>query len=141
MQTNIMPKPKKSTNQLLSYLTTITPLSKGLALGLFITLPFFTFLGGIWYGENFTRAQLLEHFSNTFASNSSPQACTEDAYICPDGSSVGRTGPNCSFAPCPSSSGPEQVACTMDAMQCPDGSYVGRQSPTCEFSPCPQSNQ
>lgn len=29
------------------------------------------------------------------------QACTDDAKICPDGSSVGRTGPNCEFAPCP----------------------------------------
>jgi hypothetical protein len=29
-------------------------------------------------------------------------ACTQDALICPDGSAVGRTGPNCEFAPCPS---------------------------------------
>lgn len=29
------------------------------------------------------------------------QACTMDARICPDGSAVGRTGPNCEFAPCP----------------------------------------
>ncbi len=28
-------------------------------------------------------------------------ACTEEALICPDGSAVGRTGPNCEFAPCP----------------------------------------
>jgi len=28
------------------------------------------------------------------------QACTEEAKICPDGSAVGRTGPNCEFAPC-----------------------------------------
>jgi len=28
-------------------------------------------------------------------------ACTMDARICPDGSSVGRTGPNCAFAACP----------------------------------------
>ncbi len=28
-------------------------------------------------------------------------ACTMDAMICPDGTAVGRTGPNCSFAPCP----------------------------------------
>ncbi len=28
-------------------------------------------------------------------------ACTMDAKICPDGSSVGRVGPNCEFAPCP----------------------------------------
>jgi hypothetical protein len=28
-------------------------------------------------------------------------ACTEEAMICPDGSAVGRTGPNCEFAKCP----------------------------------------
>ena len=28
-------------------------------------------------------------------------ACTMEAKICPDGSSVGRTGPNCEFAACP----------------------------------------
>lgn len=28
-------------------------------------------------------------------------ACTLDAKLCPDGSSVGRVGPNCEFAPCP----------------------------------------
>ena len=28
-------------------------------------------------------------------------ACTTDAMMCPDGSAVGRTGPDCSFAPCP----------------------------------------
>ena len=30
-----------------------------------------------------------------------PTACTMDAKICPDGTAVGRTGPNCEFAPCP----------------------------------------
>ena len=30
-----------------------------------------------------------------------PVACTEEAKICPDGSAVGRIGPNCDFAPCP----------------------------------------
>ena len=30
-----------------------------------------------------------------------PVACTQEAMICPDGSSVGRTGPDCSFVPCP----------------------------------------
>jgi predicted lipoprotein with Yx(FWY)xxD motif len=34
--------------------------------------------------------------------NTSVKACTEEAKICPDGSAVGRTGPNCTFAPCPS---------------------------------------
>jgi len=28
-------------------------------------------------------------------------ACTMEAKICPDGSTVGRSGPNCEFDPCP----------------------------------------
>jgi len=27
-------------------------------------------------------------------------ACTEEAKVCPDGTAVGRSGPNCEFAPC-----------------------------------------
>lgn len=30
-----------------------------------------------------------------------PVACTMEAKLCPDGSTVGRTGPNCEFATCP----------------------------------------
>ncbi len=33
--------------------------------------------------------------------NGTPVACTMDAKLCPDGSSVGRSGPNCEFAACP----------------------------------------
>ncbi len=33
--------------------------------------------------------------------NNNPVACTEEAKLCPDGSAVGRSGPNCEFAPCP----------------------------------------
>ncbi|WAS95406.1 hypothetical protein [Nannocystis punicea] len=29
------------------------------------------------------------------------KVCTMEAKLCPDGSAVGRTGPNCEFAPCP----------------------------------------
>jgi hypothetical protein len=28
-------------------------------------------------------------------------ACTKDAKICPDGTTVGRSGPDCEFDPCP----------------------------------------
>lgn len=34
--------------------------------------------------------------------NQAPVFCTQEAKLCPDGSSVGRTGPRCEFAPCPS---------------------------------------
>src|SRR3989344_2428627 len=34
-----------------------------------------------------------------------PVACTMEAKLCPDGSAVGRTGPKCEFAPCPTSTG------------------------------------
>ena len=30
-----------------------------------------------------------------------PVACTQEAMLCPDGSYVGRAGPNCEFATCP----------------------------------------
>jgi hypothetical protein len=33
--------------------------------------------------------------------------CTMEAMLCPDGSSVGRTGPNCEFTPCPGSENAE----------------------------------
>ena len=43
-------------------------------------------------------------------------ACTADAKQCPDGSFVGRTGPDCSFAPCPGDSS-EQTVCTDEMKQ------------------------
>ncbi|MBM3261731.1 hypothetical protein FJY93_04975 [Candidatus Kaiserbacteria bacterium] len=86
---------------------------------------------------------------------SNPVACTMDAMMCPDGSYVGRTGPNCTFV-CPtttSSGNPltpssgtntgvnntDPTACTRDVMQCPDGSYVGRTGPKCTFV-CPTNS-
>jgi hypothetical protein len=35
-----------------------------------------------------------------------PVACTMEAKMCPDGSSVGRSGPNCEFAACPTAETP-----------------------------------
>lgn len=34
------------------------------------------------------------------------KACTAEAKICPDGSAVGRMGPDCEFAPCPNATAP-----------------------------------
>ncbi len=42
-------------------------------------------------------------------------ACTMDAKVCPDGSYVGRIGPNCEFAACKNaSSTPKTVTCTSE---------------------------
>lgn len=59
-------------------------------------------------------------------------ACTMDAKMCPDGSYVGRQGPNCEFAACPG----EVQACTKELKICPDGTGVGRTGPNCAFEAC-----
>ena len=47
------------------------------------------FAGTFWFVQTRT-AQTL-----------APRACSQIAKLCPDGSAVLRTGPNCAFAPCP----------------------------------------
>jgi len=59
--------------------------------------------------------------------NQNQRACTEEAKLCPDGSAVGRTGPNCEFAPCPGEGGqptssiPESQARTIAEKACIKG--------------------
>ncbi|CAB9496985.1 expressed unknown protein [Seminavis robusta] len=60
---------------------------------------------------------------------STPVACTLELKTCGDGSSVGRTGPNCEFEPCPEDL--QLAACTMELAYCPDGTPVGRSAPNC----------
>lgn len=50
-------------------------------------------VGGIFWWQK-------DNISNLFFKGS-PKACTQEAKLCPDGSYVGRTGPNCEFALCP----------------------------------------
>jgi len=45
--------------------------------------------------------ELLPSLMPTSSPSSEPVVCTMEAKICPDGTQVGRTGPNCEFAPCP----------------------------------------
>ncbi len=42
-------------------------------------------------------------------------ACTMDALICPDGTALGRTGPDCSFPECPEVSVPADIEAMIDA--------------------------
>lgn len=79
--------------QLPKELTTVTPLSKTIALIMFTLLPILAFLIGVEYEKKQSEQPVY--------SNPQQKACTEDARICPDGSTVGRTGPNCEFAKCP----------------------------------------
>jgi hypothetical protein len=92
--------------------------------------------------------------------NENAVACTQEAKQCPDGSYVGRIGPNCEFAACPSTNATNTVnptnvnqnvsraninvgdiACTQDVLSCADGSYVTRQPPDCQFAKCPNGSQ
>lgn len=96
--------------------TTVTPLSKFLAMALFIALPFVGFYLGVQYQKNITPAYPSTQYIpeqkpalepahvQSVTINPMPQQqqlCTQEAKLCPDGSSVGRTGPHCEFATCP----------------------------------------
>lgn len=63
--------------------------------------------------------------------------CNSEAKICPDGSTVGRSGPNCEFTACPGDNRPSRVSCTKERKICPDGSGVSRIPPNCDFADCP----
>jgi len=52
-----------------------------------------------------------------------PTACPQDAKVCPDGTAVGRTGPNCEFAICPELKPGEAGTCTPEQKRseyCPE---------------------
>ncbi len=54
-----------------------------------------------------------------------PVACTMEAKLCPDGSSVGRTGPNCEFAQCPGGdAAPVKPAPGQVMFQCAGGKSI-----------------
>jgi len=55
-------------------------------------------------------------------------ACTMEAKLCPDGSYVGRTGPNCEFSDCPISTQAPTVVPTMTAT--PSGTPTLSPTPT-----------
>ena len=57
----------------------------------FLLAPF------MFFGSMFSHAS----YTPPVASSTDPVACTMEAKLCPDGSYVGRSGPNCEFAACP----------------------------------------
>jgi hypothetical protein len=84
--------------------TTVTTFSKIVAGILFIALPFIGFYLGMQYGKEIKALTSMSVFDDKNGLSPKPQepvACTQEAKVCPDGSAVGRTGPNCEFAECP----------------------------------------
>lgn len=62
--------------------------------------------GGIGYYFGLTQKTQTQSLDRDGRAAETPEsngvACTLDAKVCPDGSSVGRSGPNCEFEACPS---------------------------------------
>ncbi len=80
--------------------TTVTPLSKILALILFIALPFIGFYLGMLYQKGIDVGIPNPPYAYEEL-DVSKNECTLEAKLCADGSSVGRQGPACEFALCP----------------------------------------
>lgn len=55
---------------------------------------------------------------------SQPIACTEEAKICPDGTAVGRTGPNCEFAACPTPQVKEETVAALNQKILNEGIFI-----------------
>lgn len=92
-------------------LTTVTPLSKNIALVIFTLLPIGAFLMGMKY------QRMLTGYVPPAANEQT--SCTKEAKLCPDGSTVGRSGPDCEFVPCPA---------VQDSLTC--GGIQGKICPT-----------
>lgn len=90
-------------------------------------------------------------YRNILERNAVPQpesvTCTMDAMVCPDGSSVGRVGPLCAFAPCPSSlsavgvsfSAPEGYSENKQAIGSDQTLLIAYEKPTTSNTPPPHA--
>lgn len=95
-------------------LTTVTPLSKTIALIMFTLLPIIAFILGMKYQAGLINFKPLPPPEQI--------ACTMEAKVCPDGSAVGRSGPNCEFSPCPTPIDEKNTFCGgIAGIACPEG--------------------
>lgn len=86
----------------------LKPLFFGLFLVIFIIIAS---VGGYAYYQATNTPAQPDTSDTTNPNTESPDmvACTMDAKICPDGSSVGRVGPNCEFEACPTTGASDQT--------------------------------
>jgi hypothetical protein len=75
-------------------------------------------------------------------SGDSDMACTLDARVCSDGSTVGRNPMNaCEFYACPGEAQNDGIYCPQDTKQCNNGTYVTRNPENrCQFDECPNDS-
>jgi hypothetical protein len=79
-------------------------MNKSLTIGLIVVLIVLLGAGAVWaFSDKGTGFLGMGPAATTTPEQ--PTVCTLEAKICPDGSSVGRTGPNCEFAACPGTTG------------------------------------
>jgi hypothetical protein len=95
---------------------------KGFVIPLIITIIALLLIigGGVYVfvnksplNSNSTTTPNIEATSTVIATTTKtkpPVACTMEAKLCPDGTAVGRTGPNCEFSPCPGAVAPGYVS-------------------------------
>lgn len=67
---------------------------------IFVVVAVFAF-GGVFAYEYYLKSQIPNPNDQQNSNDQNQTACTMEAKVCPDGSSVGRTGPNCEFTECP----------------------------------------
>lgn len=102
-----------------------------LAIGIIIIIA--VIMGGIFYWQN----QKISEVDNK---KSEQKDCTMEAKLCDDGSYVGRTGPNCEFAPCPEKpytqmANPASVYCEQNGGKLEiRTAFDGGQTGYCKFS-------
>lgn len=68
-------------------------------------------------------ATIMYFVSGRFQIQNQPIPCTLEAKICPNGSAVGRSGPNCEFAPCPTVDLP-RIPEKLPSNKCPQVDYI-----------------
>jgi putative hemolysin len=102
------------------------------ALGIILLIA--VVIGGIFYWQNKTNQQIKMP---------AQRACTMEAKLCDDGSYVGRTEPNCEFAPCPINSKQQSVNSNqeMPQMANPASVYCEQNGGKLEIRTAPDGGQ
>lgn len=104
-------------------LTTVTPVSKIVALIMFTMLPIVAFIFGMRYQMMLSEQTFPAPTPMTVSPTLEPIGCTLDVKICADGTAVGRIPPKCEFETCPTSQSIPLFCGGVVGKLCPTGFY------------------